>query len=252
MKEARILLMFTFQQFAVHDEHCAMKVGTDGVLLGAWAHVEGKKKLVDVGCGSGLIALMAAQRASETLVVGIEIDEAAVGDAQRNAAESPFAGRLQMVHADALAWAEQNAHGFDYVLSNPPYHEETLLPPSATRAKARHTEGGGLTFPALLVTASLLLEEGVQGPCIGVILPATAVPRFVALSAAYGFELVHRTDVVTRPTKPAKRVLLEFSRMPSSIPLQHDRLVLVANDGGRTEEYERLCGDFYLKKDGGR
>ena len=240
--------MFTFHQFAVHDEHCAMKVGTDGVLLGAWAHVEGKKRLVDVGCGSGLIALMAAQRAPEALVVGIEIEDAAVGDAQRNASESPFADRVQIVHADALAWAEQSSGCFDYVLSNPPYHEETLLPPSATRAKARHTEGGGLTFPALLVAATRLLEEGVQGPCLGVILPAVAVPRFVALSAAYGFELTHRTDVVTRPTKPAKRVLLEFSRSSSSMPLRHDRLVLVADDGGRTEEYERLCGDFYLKK----
>ena len=240
--------MFTFQQFAVHDEHCAMKVGTDGVLLGAWTQVEGKKRLVDVGCGSGLIALMVAQRVPEAQIVGVEIDEAAVSDAQHNAAASPFAGRLEMVCADVLKWAELVESRFDYVLSNPPYHEETLLPPSATRAKARHTEGGGLTFPALLVAATHLLEEGVTGPCLGVILPTVAVPRFVALSAAYGLELTRRTDVVTRPTKPAKRVLLEFSRSSSAGPLQHDRLVLVADDGSRSEAYEQLCGDFYLKK----
>ena len=99
--------MFSFQQFEIDDRHCAMKVGTDAVLLGAWADVEDSQRILDVGCGSGVVTLMAAQRAPHAVVTGVELDEAAAADAAANAHRSPFAERVDIVCADILKLAAE-------------------------------------------------------------------------------------------------------------------------------------------------
>ena len=121
--------MFTFKQFTIDDSACAMKVGTDGVLLGAWAEVDNAatRRVLDIGTGSGLIALMLAQRLPEASVVGIDLVPEAVEAAQRNAAASPFADRLEMVCADVCHYLPENSELFDAIVSNPPYHTEELL-----------------------------------------------------------------------------------------------------------------------------
>lgn len=135
-----------------------MKVGTDGVLLGAWADVQHSRNLLDIGCGSGLIALMLAQRNAAASVTGIELDEAAAADARQNVSASPFAQQVHIVCGNVLTYPDTSGGAvFDHIVSNPPYHEEELLPPSARRAAARHTSGGGLTFAALLHTVSQLI-----------------------------------------------------------------------------------------------
>lgn len=220
-----------------------MKVGTDGVLLGAWASVEGAQRILDLGCGSGLIALMTAQRNTEARITGIEIDPQAAADARANADASPFGERIDIVCADALHYAAP-AERFDCIVSNPPYHEEDLLPPSATRAAARHTGGGGLTFAALLRAVCNLLQTDSPEARFCVILPTQALQRFMPLAAVHGLHLVHRTSVVTRPGKPCKRTLLEYRTAPAA-PIE-DELVLVNDQGGRSDAYNALCGDFYL------
>lgn len=237
-------MSFQFQQFFVDDTHCAMKVGTDGVLLGAWATVGAAQRVLDLGCGSGLIALMLAQRAPQAQVTGVEIDEAAANDARLNVQQSPFAPRIQVVAADALHFAP--AQPFDLIVSNPPYFEEDLLPPSAHRAQARHTAGGGLTFEALLHCVKRLLNWHNPAARFAVVLPATAEARFATAAEWHGLHLARRTQVVTRPKKPCKRVLLEFGVTEGA--LQSDELSLIADDGARSEQYEALCGDFYLRK----
>lgn len=242
--------MFRFKQFTINDEHCAMKVGTDSVLLGAWA-TAGAQPMhwLDMGCGSGLLSLMLAQRAPKSHVTGVEIDTAAAADAQANAKASPFAERVEIVCADVLNYARTHPHAFDAICTNPPYHEESLLPPSSARAAARHTAGGGLTFSALLEAAKLLLKDGTPGPCLSLVLPSSASAHFQALAAAYGFVPYRLTEVVTRPQKPCKRVLLEFTRSESAAPfVQRSTLVLLATDGARSEAYEALCKDFYLSR----
>ncbi|MGM9693699.1 MAG: tRNA1(Val) (adenine(37)-N6)-methyltransferase [Alloprevotella sp.] len=260
--------MFSFQQFDIDDRHCAMKVGTDAVLLGAWADVEGCRRILDVGCGSGVVTLMAAQRAVRATVTGVEIDEAAAADAQANARRSPFAERVDIVCADILKLAvpaedecfekEENAKKtgrFDCILSNPPYHEEDLLPPLASRAAARHTSGGGLTFEALLRAVSRLLAsspspecaEGTAEPRFCVILPAAAAKRFTTLAAVHGLWAERRTEVVTRLGKQPKRILLRFSRRHGAC--EEDTLELLRSDGKRSLAYDRLCRDFYLHPD---
>lgn len=239
--------MFTFKQFSIDDSHCAMKVGTDGVLLGAWTDVSHAHDILDIGCGSGLIALMLAQRAPEAAVTGIEIDEAAEADARRNVEASPFSERVVILCADLLAWSRTTAARFDTIVSNPPYHEETLLPPTAGRATARHTSGGGLDFTALLHCTAALLKPQSEAPeaSFSVILPTLAATRFTALAAAYGLQLERRTDIVTRPQKPCKRVLLTFKR--STHGTERNTLVLMNADGSRSADYAELCADFYIK-----
>lgn len=230
-----------------------MKVGTDGVLLGAWADVAGAKRILDIGCGSGLVALMLAQRCEAAQVVGVEIDDAAAQDAIDNAARSPFASRIDVVQADILKFAQDNSQKFaqdnsqkfDCIVCNPPYYEENVLPPTAQRAQARHTAGGGLTFAALLQAVSLLLDaDETTTARFSVVLPTVTAPNFIALAAVHGLDLVRRTDVVTRRGKPCKRVLLEFS--PHSVSLQRSTLELLGVGNERSEEYDELCKDFYL------
>lgn len=235
--------MFTFRQFTIDDTHCAMKVGTDGVLLGAWADVHRARHILDLGCGSGLIALMTAQRNAKALITGVEIDPDAVCDARHNIAVSPFREQIQTVCADISKW-DAPEQRFDCIVSNPPYYEEDLLPPSATRAAARHTQGGGLTFAALLRSVALLLDPHSPDARFSVILPAQAMSRFTLLASFHGLLLTRQTRVITRPHKPCKRVLMEFRRQP--VPLQTDELILLGDQGQRSEAYNRLCGDFYL------
>lgn len=235
-------MSFTFKQFHIDDTHCAMKVGTDGVLLGAWANIEDAENVLDIGCGSGLITLMLAQRAAQARVVGIEIDAEAAADARRNAAATPFSSRVEIVENNALHY--EPGMLFDHIVTNPPYHEETLLPPSATRAQARHTAGGGLTFGALFEIVDRLLNKEAAHATFSVVLPTQAVARFVGQAAVYGLNLWRKTNVVTRPQKPCKRTLLEFC--PHSVTYLEDTLVLLNADGSRSDDYQRLCAEFYL------
>lgn len=238
-------MSFTFKQFHIDDTHCAMKVGTDGVLLGAWAPtLPTTEHILDMGCGSGLISLMMAQRSPKAQVTGIEIDAKAAIDAQQNAAQSPFSNRLSIVHDDVLHYAQSCAQRFDCIVSNPPYYEEAVLPPSDFRAKARHTMGGGLTFEALLHCVNLLLNKSAPHACFSVILPTQGADKFVTLANIYDLNLMRCTHVRTRPNKPCKRVLLCFS--PHVVTTQTDELILVNHDGSRSTQYQAFCQDFYL------
>lgn len=241
--------MFTFKQFTIDDSHCAMKVGTDGVLLGAWADVSAARRVLDIGSGSGLIALMAAQRCPQAHVTGVELDPAAARDARANVEASPWAGRVEIVCDDVTAFARRVDAGegqrYDCLLANPPYHAEDLLPPSALRAAARHTAGGGLTFEALLVAADRLIDRTAPAASLSVVLPTAAVARFVPLAATHGLYLTRRTAVVTRPGKPAKRTLLELR--PEAAPPRLSELVLLTPDGSRSPAYASLCEAFYIR-----
>lgn len=220
-----------------------MKVGTDGVLLGAWANLTDNQRILDLGCGSGLIALMAAQRNSQALVTGIEIDEAAATDARLNVESSPFTARIDIRCMNATSLTAAGGL-FDCILSNPPYHEEDLLPPSATRATARHTAGGGLTFAALLRIVCEVLDTTHPQARFSVILPTAALSNFKTLAAFHNLHLKRCTQVITRPGKPSKRALLEFT--PHRCTATNNELILVAPDGGRSEAYSTLCHAFYL------
>lgn len=230
---------FRFKQFEIWHDRCAQKVGTDGVLLGAWADLKQSKHILDVGTGSGLIALMAAQRASEAEVVGIEIDPDAARQANENAQRSPFSERITITQSDVRDFHSPLA--FDCILSNPPFFTEETRPPVSERAIARNT--ATLTFVELIAAVGrLLADEG----CFHVVLPSSAVPGFVALCLDCNLRLERQCLVSTVAGKAPKRSLLTFvSGIPSS-PLLVEQLVLQTPDGRRTEAYQRLASSFYL------
>lgn len=214
-----------------------MKVGTDGVLLGAWAQLPEGGRILDVGTGTGLIALMAAQR-SEVPVVGIELDAVAAAQAAENAAASPWRERVSMVQGDFATFPFRDT--FRCILANPPYYDNQLLPPDAARRTARHS--GSLPFPVLVQRAAELLDAD---GTLSVVLPLSEEDRFAPLCAAAGLQLLRRTAVRTTLAKPPRRVLLTYGRQGAPQPA--DTLVLQSATGVRSAAYAALTADFYIK-----
>lgn len=227
---------FAFKQFKIYHDRCAMKVGTDGVLLGAWADVSKSDRILDIGCGSGLISIMVAQR-SQAYVYGVEIEREAALQAKENAVRSPWASRISIVCDDISNF--QDSKGFDTILVNPPFFEEDLLPPDAARASARHTVG--LSFATLLQQVSRLLCNTGR---LYVIIPTVARERFMVEAVVRGFVLNRLTRVVTRPFKAPKRLLCAFSKVESVFT--EDTLLLMDEKGERSEQYQQLTKDFYI------
>lgn len=226
--------MFRFRRFSVDDGRSAMKVGTDGVLLGAWA-LEGAPApplVVDVGCGCGLIALMLAQRLPGVPIEAVDIDGPSLEDARANVAASPFAGRIALTEGDFLS-LPPFPEGTAFVC-NPPFYTEDTLPPDVRRAAARNSR-------------ALPLEDLVgRASCgtLSLVLPAALEGELLALAHAEGLHLRRLCRVRTTERKPHKRILAELGA--AAAEPQFSELVLTAPGGQRSEAYAALCRDFYL------
>lgn len=229
---------FRFKQFTVWHDRCAMKVGTDGVLLGAWAAAENVHRVLDVGCGSGLIALMLAQRFTHAAVVAVEIDGNAALQARENVSSSPWESRIEVVQSDFRAYTSERL--FDLIVSNPPYFVDSLLPPSKDRSLARHATG--LNYEVLFSHGRELLAEDGR---FCVILPAELESLAVDAAFRHGLHADRKLCVYTKQGKPLRRVLLSFST--SIEPCTTEILCLMNADGSYSEAYKTLTGDFYIK-----
>ena len=229
-------MSFRFKQFFIEDSKCAMKVGTDGVLLGAWCPVSGYGlrvtgyRILDVGTGSGLIARMLMQRCPGAEVEGIDIDEAAVGQARENGVRA-FQARLQ-------EWQGT----YDLIVSNPPYFQNSLKNPDKARQTARHTDT--LSYAELIHHSARLLTDLGQ---LALILPAEAENGVRQLAAAENLFPTHVTRVYSKENKPVRRVLMAFVMTTlRNDEITTDSLVLEDEKGGRSLPYQNLCRDFYL------
>ena len=231
---------FRFKQFTINQERCAMKVGTDGCLLGAWADLGPGRRILDVGCGSGLIAIMAAQRCAEARITGIELDEDAASQARENAAASPWSERIDIVHEDFLKYSPEEK--FDTILSNPPYFTGSMKCPDDKRTKARHDNS--LTSADLLAHVRELLIDGGK---LSVVIPAEQkdVWRIQGLSVELFLSKV--TYIHTRPTIAPKRVLMEFIKGGNGKDVCETNFILESEPGKYSEEAVRLLHPFYLK-----
>ena len=219
-----------------------MKVGTDGVLLGAWARVEHCRHILDMGTGTGLVALMAAQR-SEAHIVAIDLDADAVAQATDNVAASPWKERIHVLEADArnLEFKIQNSEFlFDAILCNPPFFENALKCPDAQRTMARHTDT--LTFDELARSAARLLAP--EGE-LSVVIPHDRAHDMTVSCACQGLFATRQTIVVPVEGGKPKRILMAFTREGAA----HTPATLCIQDKQRqhTPEYVRLVEDFYLK-----
>lgn len=231
---------FQFKQFTVHQQHCAMKVGTDGTLLGAWALAsDGPCRVLDVGTGTGLMALMMAQRYPEALVVAIDIDEKAVFQAQENVTASPFADRIQVLEADVQTFADSEK--FDSIVCNPPFFEDSLVCPDPQRTEARHTVSLG--YRQLMDSAFRLLKEDGH---FSVIIPADCRSRLESEAHLRGFFIIRLCSVQTTPKKEPKRYLIEFMKHPvNEIDITNG--ILESSLQIRSDWYRELTQEFYIK-----
>lgn len=232
--------VFKFKQFDIKNEYCAMKVGTDGVLLGAWADVSSSSQIVDVGSGSGLISLMLAQRCDAS-IIGVEIDEIAVKESEENILRSPWKNRISIINDDFTNLSiDQRLRETDHVISNPPFFNNGIVSPDAVRAKARHCEM--LSYNSLIEISSKLLKQ--KGK-LSLISPAEYVDDIIA-SASFNRMYVSRyTEVYSKTvsSKP-KRILWELSLV--DCPTQKGRLAIRDISNEYTVDYINLTKDFYI------
>lgn len=233
---------FRFKQFTVSQNRAPMKVGTDGVLLGAWAGTQPPRHILDIGTGTGLIALMLAQRFPEASVTAIEPNTDAFLDATANFENSPFAERLILKN---MVLADFGSAGiFDLIVSNPPFFSNSLASENDGRNEARHTDS---LSPDDLAKASQLLSDG---GTMAVIYPSAAYSTFIAAMNEFGYFETRRMSVKPTPEKTSHRILGEFAKESE----KHEQSELIIEKYGRhqySEEYIELTQDFYLfdKKD---
>lgn len=231
---------FAFKQFTIKQDKCAMKVGTDAVLLGAWVIPNGSQQILDIGTGTGIIALMIAQK-TKAHIDAIDIDEHAVIQATQNVQESKFKDQIKVSCTSFQDFAKTAAKKFDLIVTNPPYFEQSLKSSDAQRSSARHADV--LPFEDLIDGVLKLLQA--KGKfCL--ILPRLEAERFRELAEKRGLFLSKLLRVKSRADKEMdKRHLMQFEYTPSEF--SETTLVIEENERHRyTPEYKELTKDYYV------
>ena len=234
--------MFTFKQFKVTQDKCAMKVGTDGVLLGAWTPIDNNPySILDIGSGTGLLSLMLAQRTNAEQIDGVEIDDSAHEQAVENFENSPWADRLFCYHADLESFAHEIDDEYDLIISNPPFYNENYKTSDAQRDQARFQDA--LPFELLIEVADYFLsEKGI----FSVIIPIKEESIFIQLASEYNLYPIKVTRVRGNEQTELTRSFIAFSRnITMQIPL--DELTIEKARHQYTPEFQALVKDFYLK-----
>ena len=234
--------MFQFKKFDVNQDRCAMKIGTDGVLLGAWTPIENNPfSILDIGTGTGVIALMLAQRTNAEQIDALEIDEQAYEQATDNFEKSPWSDRLFCFHAGLDEFVEEPEDEYDLIVSNPPFYSEDFKSENEQRDLARFQDA--MPFEDLIEAADLLLSEN---GIFSVIIPFKEENRFLALAKEFELYPLKITHVKGTPTTEIKRSLVAFSRN-KNIDFPIDELIIETARHLYTAEYIELTKDFYLK-----
>ena len=218
-----------------------MPVNSDGVLLGAWVEVDGAQRALDIGTGTGVIAMMLAQRLPEAHIDAVEIDEAAAGQATENMATCDFGDRLHCYQTSIQAFSFATEHQYDLIVSNPPFFTGGTLSDNQDRSGVRHTVK--LPHGDLIQAVRRLLKPTGR---FALILPHIEGLRFVEMATTYGLHLRRQTDLLPRASKPVERILVELSKQEGTV--QRDELVMYRGEQSKqyTEAYRTLTEAFYL------
>jgi len=216
-----------------------MKVGTDGVLLGAWANIKNINKILDVGTGTGLIAIMLAQR-TNTIIEAVELESNAYEQAKINVSLCPWNKRISLHNLSFQEYASSCQILFDLIICNPPYFENSLKSTKKNRNIARHTDT--LSHNDLLTGAYKLLSENGR---FAVIMPYAEGNKFIAEASGAGLYCIKRTSVKATSSSSFKRLLIEFSKIPQKID---DNLLIIGTDviNNYSDEFRQLSKEFYL------
>lgn len=239
---------FKFKQFAVNQDQCAMKIGTDGVLLGAWATIEKQPfAILDIGSGTGILSLMLAQRSTAEVIDALEIDAMAYEQCVDNFEASPWGDRLFCYHADLAEFTEEIDDQYDLIVCNPPFYSEDYKTENTQRDLARFQEA--MPFEHLIESVSkLLMKDGI----FCTIIPFKEEDHFIALASAQNLKVVKRTRVRGTTNSEIKRSLLEMSFCEPAYSkdknvINTTELIIETTRHNYTEDYINLTKAFYLK-----
>lgn len=239
---------FRFKQFAVSHHRSSMKVGVDGVLIGCWTSTYGSHRILDVGTGCGLIALIMAQRVPGALIDAIDIDTSSIDEARENVEASPWSDRIRVFNCSYSLVANmmvENKEGYDLIISNPPFFDSGVKETFTAREKARHQ--GELSPLSILEGALELLSPGGS---VAMVVTVEIADYLETQATALGYTLTGKCLVRGHDKAPYKRTMLQWRlRMPeSNVSIKEpDFLTLERSPGEPTEEYRALCKDFYLR-----
>lgn len=232
---------FHFKEFHIEQDRCAMKIGTDGVLLGAWTAIDhGVNSILDIGTGTGLIALQMAQRSDAEVIDAVEVEPLAYEQAVENFENSPWADRLFCYHASIQEFAEEMDEKYDLIISNPPFYNDTFKKLENQRALARHTQQLG--FKELLTASSALLSKEGSLACI---IPFKEESNFVTLASEINLFPSRISRYRGNPKSPIKRSLIQLDRRKTSI--QEEEFFIEHSRHQYSSVYKNLVADFYLK-----
>jgi len=230
---------FQFKQFRIQQDRCVLKVGTDGVLLGAWADWSGVQRILDIGTGTGLLALIAAQRNATAHIDAVEIDDAAAGQAAENAAASPWPDRIRVHRMDVRRL--RASEPYDVIVCNPPFYAGEMDSPDARKGLAKH--GGELTFAELVDAVERLLAKDGR---FAAIVPVNREHELLREAERVGLHASKRCVVKYLASKPPKRVLVELRRDDRAI---EEEEIVVEESGpfDYSAKYRALLSDLMLK-----
>lgn len=241
MNKNKIYQPFRFRQFLIYQNKTAMKVGTDGVLLGAWTAIPEKcTKILDIGTGTGLIALMLAQRVPEAEIIGIEPDELAFEESTFNFTLSKWSDRLRCIHCDLVTFSDSSTEKFDLIVSNPPFHQEKIHSDNPQRIRARSVTS--LSFKDLLKFSADHLHP--QGQ-LSLILPFTTEKQIFQLADEAGLFPYRITRVRGTATSPVKRSLIQMQKEETNL-IKTKEIYIEEERHKYSEPYTNLTKEFYI------
>lgn len=233
--------MFRYKQFTIIDDNCAMKVGTDGTMLGCWSNLAGSRRILDIGCGSGVLCAIAAQKNDTAKIIGVDVEIGAIKDAKVNVSSLPdsWSSRIDIVETRLQDFIPKKK--FDLIISNPPFFENSQVSPDDARNYARHTNS--LHYSDVFDFASKHLTGDGR---INLVLPYENGLEAIHVAEKFGFHASRVCTVHPVPQKPPHRLLLELTNYPVSL----EKTELTIESGKKrhdyTEEYQRLGEEFYL------
>jgi tRNA1Val (adenine37-N6)-methyltransferase len=235
-------LPFQFKQFAVDDSLCAMKIGTDAVLLGAWTDVLQAENILDIGTGSGIISLMLAQKCNAS-IIAIDIDKAAAQQAALNFKNAPWENKLLAKNISLQDFMHENNQLFDVIVCNPPYFENALKSHSEQRNTARHNDL--LSLDILFEKANLLMHNNA---CLNIIFPSEQENKIIEAAYKQGLFAHKLCRVFPNAEKSHKRLLISFCKTISKEPIIEEELIIEKNKRHEySDAYKKLTQDYYLK-----
>lgn len=229
---------FQFKQFTLGHDNSSMKVGTDAVLLGSLIEMNSTQNILEIGCGCGVISLMAAQK-SEAQIIAIDIDKNSVDQANENFKLSIWKDQLSAEYISFQDFAIKSNQKYDLIISNPPFFENDLKSPSEIRNKARHNDS--LSFTDLLSLSRQLIEPSGR---LALVLPFTEGQAFIQLASSQSFFLKREILIYPKASKKANRLVLEFTRQNCDTLVEH--LIIREENNEYTSQYRHVTKDFYL------